>query len=144
MNAVAARFFGCRPKEWTGRYARIPGDCRVFHVKEVNGRPWPVILWETADGRATCKAVRCDAAAELAESVARAKRHAGGNGGGAFVINEFGQVLVPASDGRGERYLAGRLDGRLLFENPFCPDQPIDLGDDRHLQPGDPWKLPYL
>jgi hypothetical protein len=144
MKAVAARFYECRPMRWAGRYARIPGDGRVFHLKPVGGDLWPVILWDTDDGRRTCKAVRCDAAAQLAESVARAKRRAGGSGGGAFIINEFGRIIVPASDGRGERYLAGDLDGRLLFENPFYPDEPIDLGDVGHLQPGDPWKLPYI
>jgi hypothetical protein len=125
------------------RYARIPGDCTVFHLHHIGNRLWPVILWE-ADGRATCKAVECDAAAKLAASVDRAKRFAGGNGTGSFIINEFGQVLVPASDGSGRRYLAGRLTGCLLFENPFCPEELIDLGDDDRLQPGDPWKLPYL
>src|SRR6266536_2257709 len=119
---VAAQFDECRPTVWSGRYARIPGDCTVFHLHRIRGRLWPVILLE-ADGRAMCKAVQCDAAAELAESVGRAKRFAGGNGTGSFVINEFGQVLVPASDGSGRRYLAGRLTGRLLFENPFCPDE---------------------
>jgi hypothetical protein len=143
MTIVATQFDECRPTVWSGRYARIPGDCTVFHLHHVGGRLWPVILWE-ADGRATCKAVECDAAADLAESVGRAKRFAGGNGTGSFVINEFGQVLVPASEGSGRRYLAGRLTGRLLFENPFCPDELIDLGDDDRLQPGDPWKLPYL
>ena len=105
---------------------------------------WPVILWDTEDGLATCAAVACPAAEEMAEAVERAKRHAGGTGGGSFVINEFGQVLVPASDGGGQRYLAGCLEGQLAFENPFDPDDVIDLGDCKHLQPGDPWKLPYV
>jgi hypothetical protein len=95
------------------------------------------------DGRGTCKAVKSDAAAGLANSVARAKRFAGGTGHGSFMINEFGQVLVPASEAR-RRFLAGHLRGRLLFENPFCPEEPIDLSDDGRLQPGDPWKLPYV
>ena len=143
MTIVAARFDACRPAVWSGRYARIPGDCSVFHLHHFGSRLWPVILWEM-DGRATCKAVECDVAAEIAGCVARAKRLAGGNGTGSFVINEFGQLLVPAGDGSGQQYLAGQLTGRLLFENPFCPDDFIDLGDDDSLQPGDPWKLPYV
>ena len=89
---------------------------------------WPTIEWQTEEGTGTCSAVRCAAAEELANAVERAKRHAGGGGGGSFVINEFGQVLVPASDGGGRRFLAGQLEGRLLFENPFDPNDAQILG----------------
>lgn len=144
MSIHTSLFQSCKPAEWKGRYARIPGDNTVFHLKFVNGRMWPVVFWETEDGTGTCEARDCDAAAQLADAVEAAKRKAGGSGGGSFVINEYGQVLVPASDGSGRRFLAGELSGRLLFENPFDEDDPIDLGDDRDLQPGDPWKLPYV
>ncbi len=137
-------FQSCKPAEWKGRYSRITGDNTVFHLKYINGRMWPAIFWETEDERGMCAACECDAAGQLAAAVEAAKRKAGGTGGGAFVINEYGQVLVPASDGSGRRYFAGELSGRLLFENPFDDDDPIDLGDDRNLQPGDPWKLPYV
>src|SRR5271167_4470716 len=103
------RFTSCRPTVWKGRYARVPGDRSVFHLQWVNGRWWPVVLWHTEEGRATCHAIDCHATRALADSVAQAKREAGGNGAGAFVINEYRQVLVPASDGRGQRYLVGRL-----------------------------------
>ena len=144
MRVNTSTFEKCKPSEWNGRYARIPGDNTVFHLKYVNGRMWPVVFWETEDGTGKCAACECDAAAQLAEAVETAKRKAGGSGGGSFLINEYGQVLVPASDGSGRRFLAGELTGRLLFENPFDEDAPVDLGDDRDLQPGDPWKLPYV
>lgn len=105
---------------------------------------WPTIEWQTDEGTGTCSAVRCSAAEELAKAVERAKLHAGGGGGGSFVINEFGQVLVPASDGGGRRFLAGQLEGRLLFENPFDANDALDLGECSNLHPGDPWKLPYV
>lgn len=105
---------------------------------------WPAIEWPTEEGTGTCFAVRCAAVEELAEAVERAKRHAGGSGGGSFMINEFGQVLVPDSDGAGRRSLVGQWEGRLLFKNPFDPDDNIDLCDCSRLQPGDPWKLPYV
>lgn len=143
MTVATAQFEARYPTAWNGRYARIPGDCTVFHLHHANGRLWPVVLWEL-DGRATCRAVESDAAVKLAESVSRAKRFAGGNGNGSFIVNEFGQVLVPASDGSGRRYLAGQWSGQLLFENPFLPEELIDLGDNENLQPGDPWKLPYV
>ena len=144
MSNQTSVFQICKPSEWKGRYARIPGDNTAFHLKYIGGRMWPVVLWETEEGTGTCAARECDAAAQLADAVEAAKRKAGGTGGGSFVINEFGQVLVPASDGSGRRCLAGELSGRLLFENPFDEDSPIDLGDCYHLQSGDPWKLPYV
>jgi hypothetical protein len=144
MAAIATYIRACHPVPWTGRYDRIPGDARVFHLEHVNGELWPVIKWNLDGDWGTCAAVRTDAAAGLAAAVAQAKRRAGGSGGGCFVINEFGRILVPASDGRGQRFLAGDLQGRLLFENPFSPEEPIDMWDDSRLQCGDPWKLPYV
>ena len=144
MSVITSVFQSCQPRRWYGRYSRIPGDKSVFHLTYFGGRMWPVIYWETDEGTGTCAACQCDAAEQLADAVELAKRRAGGRGGGSFIINEYGQVLVPASDGLGRRYLAGRLTGRVLFENPFDPDDLIDLGDDEHLQPGDPWKLPYV
>ena len=143
MTTSTATFEPCKPSPWNGRYARIPGDCTVFHLVQVGDRLWPILLWDF-DGRGTCEAVECDAAETLAGAVARAKRFAGGGGHGSFLINEFGQVLVPASDGSGRRFLAGHLKGRLLFNNPFCAEELIDLCDNSRLQPGDPWKRPYV
>jgi hypothetical protein len=144
VHTIAASFHQCRPTPWAGRYARIPGKGTVFHLETVRRRLWPVIHWKIDEDWGICRAVECEAAEQLALAVATAKRHAGGSGGGCFAINEFGKVIVPATDHGGKRYLAGTLHRRLLFHNPFCPDEPIDLGDERHLQPGDPWKLPYV
>jgi hypothetical protein len=137
-------FTECGPKAWNGRYARIPGDSSVFHIRYLNGKWWPVIEWNTEEGLATCAALVCNAAKKLADAVTKAKLLAGGSGGGSFVINEFGQVLVPASDGSGRRYLIGCLEGCLLFENPLNPDDVIDLGDNQRLKLGDPWNLPHI
>jgi len=144
MSVVTTQFQACRPTPWSGRYRRVMGDVSVFHLRYVDGRLWPVVIWETGEGTATCRALGCAAATELADAVARAKRYAGGDEGGSFVVNEYRQVIVPSSDGDGKRFLAGWLNGTLLFENPFVPQEPIDLGDDGHLENGDPWKLPYI
>lgn len=144
MTALAGSFQACNPTPWTGRYDRIPGDSTVFHLEYVDRRLWPVIQWNNDGACGTCRAIQSETATGLADAVTRAKRFAGGSGGGSFLINEFGQVLVPASDGGGRRYFAGELHGRLLFENPFSPDAPIDLWDDSHLQPGNAWELPYI
>lgn len=144
MNVATTRFHASRPIPWKGRYGRVMGDRGVFHLRHTDGRLWPIIEWATSAGIAMCRAIDCPAIVELAASVARAKRHVGGDGGGSFLINEYGKVLVPASDGRGQRLLVGRLNGPLLFENPFLPDKPIDLGNGEILKNGDPWKLPYI
>jgi hypothetical protein len=144
MNIVTPQFHACQPTPWNGRYGRVMGDCAVFHLRHTDAGLWPVLVWETKVGMATCPAIDCAAAVGLVDAVARTKRHVGGEGGGSFLINEYGKVLVPASDGGGQRFLAGRLNGRLLFENPFLPKEPIDLGDDGTLESGDLWRLPYI
>jgi len=144
MSVAEVQFAVTEPVTWEGRYARVPGEETVFHLVHQNGRKWPVIYWTTDEGTATCAAVACAAAERLAEAVGAAKRVMGGASGGSFAINEFGQVLVPSSQGDGTRMLAGQLKGKLLFENPFDPDSPIDLSDTSGLQPGDPWMLPYI
>jgi hypothetical protein len=144
MNVVTTQFHACPPMPWNGRYGRVMGDSAVFHLRHTDGPLWPELDWETDAGVASCRAIDCAATVGLIDAVAQAKRHAGGEGGGSFLIDEYGKVLVPASDGGGRRFLAGRLNGRLLFENPFLPEEPIDLGDGELLENGDPWKLPYI
>lgn len=140
MSIVVSHFEPCRPKIWNGRYSRIPGDTTVFHLHSIDGRLWPVILWDTEEGRATCKAVACESAVALVKAVVSAKRLSGGSAG-SFIINEFGQVIVPSGN---NRYLVGVLRELPQFENPLFPEEPIDLGDTSSLQSGDPWKLPYV
>ncbi len=140
MSIAVSHFEPCRPQVWNGRYSRIPGDTSVFHIHEVDDRLWPVIIWETDDGRGTCKAVASESTEALVKAVVSAKRLSGGSGG-CFSINEFGQVLVPSG---AYRYLVGRLTKLPLFKNPFLPEEPIDMADTSYLQSGDPWKLPYV
>lgn len=144
MSGVTAQFHACQPMPWHGRYARVMGESGVFHLRYTDGHLWPVVVWETDAGVATCRALDSAAAADLVDAVARIKRRFGGDGGGSFLINEFRKVLVPASDGGGQRFLAGRIDGSFLFDNPFHPAEPFDLGNRRMLENGDPWKLPYV
>lgn len=144
MSSGTSLFRTHRPRRWNGRYSRIPGETSVFHLQHQHNRLWPAVIWDTEDGRATCFAHDGEPAASLAPAVENAKRMAGGSGGGSFAINEFGQVLVPASDGGGRRYLVGQLNGCLTFDNPFDEDDPIDMADVSSLYTGDPWQLPYV
>src|SRR5436305_1549553 len=101
----------CTPRLWAGRYARIPGDRSVFHVQANGGRWCSVIFWQREDGLGTCVAVDSPTVRQLTAAVTAAKRQLGGTGGGSFQINEFGQVLVPASDNSGRRLIIGELSG---------------------------------
>lgn len=143
MSSIGARFQACQPIPWHGRYARVMGNGGVFHLRYIDGRLWPVLVWETNGESSTCPAIKCSAIAGLIEAVAGTKRCCGGDGGGAFLINEYGQVLVPACNGA-RRFLVGHFEGALVFENPFNSTEPIDLGKHETLKNGDPWELPYV
>jgi hypothetical protein len=143
MKTQTIQFVATKLTPWSGRYARIPGDTAVYHLKHREGRWWPVIYWDTDEDRVVCPAVDCPASQELGEAVARAKWALSRTEGGSFLINEFGQVIVPSARGDGQRMLAGTVAGNLIFENPLEGGF-IDLSDTSGLQPGDPWKLPYV
>lgn len=137
-------FKKCTINTWSGRYATIPGKTSTLRVKSVNGRTCPVILWNREESIGTCCALEGPSVREMTDAILAGKRKFGGGGGGAFVINEYGQVLVPASDGSGKRALVGEIQGKLLFDNPFQDNSVLDLSDDAGLTCGDPWTLPYV
>lgn len=138
-----SKFQKCRIAQWNGRYTRIAGRESIFHLKSIDGEWWPTIIWYCDDSKYTCLALEDSDVRQLAKAVAEGKLSLGGNGGGSFHINEFGQILVPASDGSGNRVIVGEWHGKLLFENPGN-GQTIDLSDDKNLECGDKWQLPYL
>ncbi len=120
------------------------GDETVFHLRYVDGELWPVLVWKSDEGTGTCPAIASSAVSALTGAVVRAKQALGGSGGGAFLIDEHGRVLVPGSKGDSRRALAGQIEGIPLFENPFEPGKTIDLSDYASLAVGDPWPLPYV
>src|SRR6478672_11917582 len=129
-SQAALQFSPHRPRAWTGRYARVPGDTTAIHVRRIDGTWWPVIDWARDDEIAHCKMVDCAAAPELAEAVCAGKRMLGAPPGGAFLVNEYGQVLVPASDRQGTRVaIVGECAGPFSFHNPFGPEPAFDLAD---------------
>ena len=137
------RFEPIRPRDWSGRYDRIPGDTTALHVKRIKKSACVAVVWHTDECIYTCKTVDGPHERSLVAAVTKAKRAMGGKMGGSFQINEFGQVLVPATDGAGQRMLAGRAFGSLRFEDPLNGGT-FTLGDDSGLSTGDPWRLPYL
>jgi hypothetical protein len=133
------------PRAWRGRYRRVPGETTAFHVRWLDGRWWPVVEWPRDDGIGTCAMVAESDVQELVDAVNAAKAAQGGPPGGAFLVDEYGRVLVPAGDGAGAAvYVAGECRGVLRFEDPFTPGATFDLYDDSDLEPGDHWDRPYL
>lgn len=138
------RFRPVRPASWQGRYARIPGETTVFHLRYTTDGWWPVVDWTRGDDTGHCWMVDSDDVPALVAGVLAGKRALGVAPGGAFLVNEFGQVLVPASDAEGTSVvLVGECSGPLMFENPFDSARPIDIGGGG-LRPGEPWDRPYI
>ncbi len=136
-------FLPIKGRPWDGRYTRVPGDTAVFHVRYVDGSLRVVIEWNLEGDRCTCVALHDPNVKQLVANVVQAKRAMGGNHGGSFQVNEFGQVLVPASDGRGLRMLVGEARGSLRFDHPY-EDCTFTLADSFGLTRGDAWPLPYI
>ena len=82
--------------------------------------------------------------AALAQMVNTVKNETAGNPGGAFYINEYKQVIVPASDGSGKYYLAGEYTIPLEFEfegNTISGNAVNHSGE--CLSPGEVWEGPH-
>lgn len=85
---------------------------------------------------------------DLVEMVNAIKVHYNGQPGGAFYINEYKQVIVPAG-GNGEYYLAGEYEQELKFELEGKIFSGSGLTPDgKQMQPGDKWEgihpgIPY-
>lgn len=137
-------FSAATPRLWRGRYKRIPGQSTVFHVRLRNGLWWPWIDWETVDGVAHCPMVDSVATRQLASAVNAGKGYLRGSDGGSFLINEFGQVLVPSKSGTGDVALVGECVGRMLFHDPLQANRIFGLPEDEEVKPGAIWDLPYV
>ena len=131
-------------KPWQGRYRRPLGETSTFKLKYIMEHGfWPVVEWDRSEGRSICLACDCNSIEELVKAVNKVKIRMSVEEGGAFVINEFGQVIVPSIWGNGERFLVGEVEGVLLFEDPYGGGI-IDLSDDAGLQTNDLWEKPYV
>ena len=140
----AFAFKGSIPKLWQGRYSRPWGETSTFKLKyTMEYGWWPVVEWDRSDERSKCLARNCSSIEELVKAVNKVKIRMAAVEGGAFVINEFGQVIVPSIRSDGERWLVGEVEGRLLFEDPYGGEI-IDLSDGERLQNSDPWDKPYI
>lgn len=142
--AEVFKFTPIKSRLWTGRYRRIPGNTSILKIRYTQEFGWwPMIEWEYGEGKATCLALSKGNVSDLADAVRGAKNYMAGNSGGSFIINEFGQVIVPSSSGDGTRMYVGDIKGPLLFNNPVN-DGIINIADDERLSAGDLWDKPYL
>lgn len=130
------------PVAWTGRYNRIPGKEPVFKAK-VDGtllaywKPWP------GDECLTSLFVDCPGVRQLASAVNLAKEAQVGVPGGAFQINEFGQVICPTGHGS-DRYWVGTVAGVPQFHDPRDGAKPFTLQEPAASAAGKPWERPYI
>lgn len=133
------------PRHWSGRYKRIPGETTALHVRLVDGQWWPVVEWPFDEMVAECPMVESAGAVALASAVNAGKALLGGGPGGSFLINEYGQVLVPASTPYDSRVaIVGECTGPLEFMNIAAGSGTFDLADDNALGGGDRWDRPYV
>ncbi|MDP9280018.1 MAG: hypothetical protein M3P00_11425 [Gemmatimonadota bacterium] len=145
MSARAFRFTADRPRDWAGRYKRVSGYTTTLHVRRVDGHWWPVVEWADGDEVATCTMSDSKDVVSLVDAVNAGKAALGASPGGAFLVNEFGRVLVPASERtRARVFSVGLCSGALCFHNAFEPGTAFDLYDDKGLKPGAPWRRPYV
>ena len=140
---MAFQFKPIGPNIWTGRYSRIPGESSVLHVRSVLGALTTVVYLTQQDSTATCVALESAAVQSLTGAVSSAKQRLSGHLGGSFQINEYGQVLVPASRGR-RRMIVGEVFGELQFQDPLNDGAVFSLNKADGFAPGDSWPRPYV
>lgn len=142
------RFKGQPPEEWCGRYSRIPGPKSVFRLKSVHKHYgfWPIIEHTAGEETGLCLACETNNLQPFIESINSVKKTYTGKRGGAFQINEYGQVLVPIYDSyynMQKVFLVGEVTGTLLFKSPIT-NEIIDLSNDEGLKLGSIWDKPYI
>lgn len=64
MNGSRCSFTPTEPRIWNGKYARIPGEGTAFHVRLLDDKWWPCVMWVVGDETALCPMVARKAAVE--------------------------------------------------------------------------------
>ena len=130
------------PIPWRGRYNRIPGKEPVFRTSAAGSASAYWKPWNT-DEALTSPFVPSDAVGDLITAVNHTKETHAGSPGGAFQINEFGQVLCPIPQSSA-RYWIGTITGVPQFIDPRRPKTRFELRLPSSTQPGTPWDRPYI
>lgn len=128
-------------QEWAGRYGRIPGGLSVFKVVHSGGRQVVQAYIETSEGKIICESLQSQAVEKMIATINTVKTHHNRQLGGSFLLNEYGQVLVPTQTG--QLFCVGQTTGIMLLRN-LDTQEIVDLSDDTGLTTGDPWEMPYV
>jgi len=128
------------PARWLGRYRRPMGQESCYHISSSGAIE---VRWQDDGYNFNCPVINTPAIEDLAASINEIKRKMTGVAGGSFVINEFGQVIVPIYQST-DRFLVGQATGRMWFQDPWESSRRLCLDLDEAAQCGDDWNLPYL
>ena len=141
-----------RPARWDGYFGRAPDHPYAFHIRPHNLRKfWPHADWIMPAAHLEIPFVQAPnqpydvAPRDLSVAVNDAlKRNAPGRFDGTFLINEFGNVLVPSRDSSQILHV-GDWHGPIWLEDAYSPAaDPIELYGVEGLVIGDAWKRPYV
>lgn len=122
---------------WQGRYRRISGKYSVFHVSADNDL---YLVWRRGYEEWRCRAVPIFEITILVLMINRMKWAVSRSKGGAFIINEYGQVICPAGHDESQLFYVGEISGPLVFRQP--DGSSFTLDNDRGLRVGDTWTWP--
>ena len=130
------------PVEFKGNCPKNVNKDAKYTVRSHNGQYVVGITYQSDNGERWFPFTQEHA--ELAQMVNVVKIETTGNPGGAFYINEYKQVIVPASDGSGKYYLAGEYSIPLefIFEGNIISGNALDYNG-QSLSPGDVWAGPH-
>ena len=141
-------FFPKGPFTWYGRNKHFPGRGGTFYLEyNTEYSWWPCLFVENDEGCYYAWAIDQDNIRDLVKWINKAKAlMTPGSSGGSFLINEFGQVLVPSNDGDGRVMFIGDIDihdSLMLFFNPLS-GAIIDLSYDLDLEFREYWDRPCV
>ncbi len=145
-STTLERFYPAEPRVWIGRYNRIPGEASVFHIRyfKLMGEFWPLALSRTRNEIFSYAFAYSQTARVLTSHICRLQQRINGHPGGSFIINEYGQVLVPDANEYRRRYYVGRLMGDWKLVDPNDSHHLTSLDAEPHLRCGDVWDRPYV
>jgi hypothetical protein len=141
-----------QPALFDGYYGREPGHPYSFRVRPLNTKKfWPSADLAVANKYLEIPFVQAPeqpydvAPRDLTMAVTDVmKRHTPALFDGAFLITEFGNVLVPSRDSS-QIFHVGDWKGPIFLEDAYSPAaDPIELYGVEGLRTGDTWKRPYI
>ncbi len=136
------RFNRCpTPCLWDGIYNTTKSDDNVFHIW-ARYNDLPVIKWKQGNETAECPAKNSRDVQNLADAINSIKVKQTRYKRGSFIINEFGNVIVPFVNSN-QKICVGNIEGELLFTNSFGSGY-FSLNDDENFKTGDSWNKPYI